>query len=65
MLLSWRNLWGRIVSFWREEEGIEMFEYALVLAFIIFPLVTLVPLLIDSLRAYYELSAFTISLPFP
>jgi Flp pilus assembly pilin Flp len=53
---------GRVL---RDETGYESLEYALLLTFIILPLTQLIPFLVDMLRTYYELIAFTVSLPIP
>ena len=59
---SWLN---RIAATAADETGFQMIEYALLAAFIVLPLVKLVPYLVDALRYYFGLVSFTVSLPFP
>ncbi|HEV2991216.1 MAG TPA: hypothetical protein VG759_22445 [Candidatus Angelobacter sp.] len=60
-----RRRWRPLIEIWKNEEGHEVLEYALLATFIIMPLTHVVPFLVDMVRAYYELVSFTFSLPFP
>jgi Flp pilus assembly pilin Flp len=62
LLRSWLT---RIAALAADETGYQALEYALLLAFIVWPLVALVPYLVDMLRIYFSLVSFTVSLPFP
>lgn len=54
-----------IVAFHSDEAGVEIVEWVLILAAMVLPLALLTFMLATAMVRYYEVTSWTLSLPFP